>query len=175
MAAAFLTSGHTRPAGMNKIEGRAMNIPTKKTLLRSAVIAVLLCGAGAVAMAQGEVIKERREAMKGNGGAMKAIKAIVEVNGSAADAVAPAQKIADTAAKIPDLFPKGSDTGDETAAKPEIWQNWDDFKSKAGDLKTQADLLVSAAQSGDLATVKAQFEKVGAACGACHKAYKVAK
>jgi len=160
---------------MNKIEGRTMLKTTKKGLLHGAVIAVLLCGAGAVAMAQGEIIKERQAAMKANGGAMKAIKAIVEANGSAADVAAPAQKIADTAAKIPDLFPKGSDTGADTAAKPEIWTNWADFQSKAGDLKTQADLLVAAAQSGDLATVKAQFEKVGGACGACHKAYKVAK
>ena len=149
--------------------------PTKKRLLHSAIIALLLCGAGAVAMAQGDAIKTRQEAMKSNGGAMKAIKAVVEANGPAADIAAPAQKIAEVAANIPALFPQGSDMGGETSAKPEIWQNWDDFKAKADSLKMQADMLVSAAQAGDIATVRAQFEKVGGACGTCHKAYKAAK
>ena len=152
-----------------------MNKPAKRRWVRGTIAALALCTVGAVALAQSDVISTRRDAMKGNGAAMKAIKAVVEANGPAADVGAQAQKIADTAAKIPDLFPQGSDQGGETAAKIEIWQNWDDFKSKAGDLKMQADMLVSAAQGGDLATVRAQFEKVGGACGACHKAYKAAK
>jgi cytochrome c556 len=151
-----------------------MKKPVKRRWVGGTVTALLLCSLGAVALAQGDAIKTRQDAMKGNGAAMKAIKAVVEANGPAADVVAPAQKIADTGANIPNLFPVGSDKG-ETSAKPEIWANWDDFKSKGDDLKAQADMLVSAAQSGDMATVKAQFEKVGAACGACHKVYKAAK
>lgn len=152
-----------------------MNKPAQRNWIGGTVAALLLCGLGAAALAQGDVIKTRQEAMKSNGAAMKAIKAVVEANGPAADVVAPAQKIAEVAAQIADLFPQGSDTGGETSAKPEIWQNWDDFKAKADGMKLQADMLVSAAQSGDIATVKAQFEKVGAACGGCHKVYKAAK
>ncbi len=151
-----------------------MKKSAKNKWIGGAAAALILCSLGAVALAEVDAIKTRQEAMKSNGASMKAIKAIVEANGAAADVVAPAQKIGEIADMIPDLFPQGSDQGD-TAAKPEIWQNWDDFKSKAGDLKMQADMLVSAAQGGDLATVRAQFEKVGAACGACHKAYKMAK
>lgn len=151
-----------------------MNMTTKSKWIGGTAAALILLSLGAVAVAEGDAIKTRQQAMKDNGAAMKAIKAVIEANGAAADVVAPAQKIAANGAMIPDLFPQGSDQGD-TAAKPEIWQNWDDFKSKADSLKMEADMLVSAAQSGDLATVKAQFEKVGAACGGCHKVYKVAK
>src|SRR3546814_10546306 len=85
---------------------------------------------GGYAVAQADVIKERKEGFKGNKDAAAAIKKVVEAGGPAADVVAPAQKIADWATKIPAHFPKGSDTGD-TKAKPEIWAKWDDFTKAA--------------------------------------------
>jgi cytochrome c556 len=33
-------------------------------------------------------------------------------------------------------------------------------------------MLASAAQSGDLATVRAQFDKTAKECGACHKDFR---
>ena len=134
--------------------------------------ALVLVFSGVAATVQAGM--SRQDTMKEIGKNMKAIKGIIGVGGPAADAAAPAQKIAELAAMIPSLFPEGSDTPDDSA-KAEIWQNWDDFTAKAKALEEAATMLVSAAGGGDIATVGAQFEKVGGACGSCHKAYREPK
>lgn len=140
----------------------------------------LLIGAVAIAAVLGGAVAHvaaalpRNDAMKEMGKNMKAIKDIVTAGGPAADVSVPAQKIAEIAAKIPDLFPQGSDAADDEA-KADIWQNWDDFTTKAKGLQNEAGMLASAAGGGDIATVGAQFEKVGGACGACHKVYREKK
>ena len=144
---------------------------SKKAWIGIACAVALVSVAGVAAVAQEDVLKTRQAAMKENGEALKAIDAIIKANGNAADVVAPATKIAETAAKIPDLFPAGSDQGD-TGANKEIWQNFDDFKAKASNLENQAKMLAAAGQAGDLATVRAQFDKVVGACGDCHKPYR---
>jgi len=130
-----------------------------------------------LSQAQSDVIKERQAAMKSNGGAMKAINEILEANGSAADVGAEAAKVQQVAMKVPDLFPTGSDqpAGSEpgqTKAKPEIWQNPDDFAAKIKVLQDESAMLVTAAAGGDMAAIKAQYDKLGGACGGCHKVYK---
>ncbi|WP_374383542.1 cytochrome c [Dongia sp.] len=137
-----------------------------KSMLGVAAVLFALGGAAQVAAES-----PREDAMKEMGKSMKAIKDLISAGGPAADATDPAKKIAEIAAKIPDLFPQGSDTPDDEA-KADIWQNWDDFTAKGKSLQDEANLLVSAAGGGDIATVGAQFEKVGGACGACHKAYR---
>ncbi|HVO01440.1 MAG TPA: cytochrome c [Candidatus Cybelea sp.] len=131
---------------------------------------MILSLVGVAAVAQ-DVLKQRQDAMKGNGEALKTIDGIIKANGNPGDVAAPANKIADTAAQIPSLFPAGTDQGD-TGANKEIWQNFDDFKAKAANLQEQAKMLAAAGQAGDLATVRAQFDKVIAACTDCHKPYR---
>jgi cytochrome c556 len=141
----------------------------KKTAWAKAVCAVAAITVGGVAAwAADDVIKTRQADMKEMGKSLKAIKGIIDANGSAADVVAPANKIVEVAGLIPSLFPKGSDQGD-THALPNIWENWDAFTKHADDLKAEATMLASAGQSGDLATVRAQFDKTAKMCGACHK------
>jgi len=142
---------------------------------------VKLLVAGAVmTLALGSLVAQvsaelpREDAMKEMGKSMKAIKGVIDAGGPAADVTAPAQKIAEIAAKIPDLFPQGSDTEDDEA-KAEIWTKWDAFTAHGKDLEAAATMLVSAAGGGDMATVGAQFEKVGGACGACHKEFREKK
>jgi len=125
----------------------------------------------ALALDSAAILDAREKGMKAMGASMKAIKEIIGANGPAADIVAPAQKIAEVAATIPGLFPQGSDfPGDET--RPEIWQDWEDFLAKAQGLGSEAGMLASAAEGGDMATIGAQFDKVGGTCSACHKAYR---
>jgi cytochrome c556 len=133
-------------------------------------VAVLTVG-GVAAWAADDIIKTREADMKLMGKQLKAIKGIIDADGSAADVVEPAKKIVEVATLIPSLFPKGSDQG-KTAALPVIWEKWDEFTKHADDLKTEATMLVSAGQSGDLATVRAQFDKTAKMCGACHKDFK---
>jgi cytochrome c556 len=109
--------------------------------------------------------------MKEMGKSLKAIKGIIDADGSAAEVVAPANKIAEVAGLIPSLFPKGSDQG-KTGALPAIWEQPDAFAKHADDLKSEATMLASAGQSGDLATVRAQFDKTAKMCGACHQDFR---
>lgn len=145
---------------------------TKRTAWLQAVCAAAVLTAGGVAAwAADDVIQTRQADMKEMGKSLKAIKGIIDSGGSAADVVAPANKITEVAGLIPSLFPKGSDQG-KTGALPAIWENWDAFAKHADDLKTEATMLASAGQSGDLATVRAQFDKTAKMCGACHKDFR---
>ena len=144
----------------------------KKAAWFQAVGVVAVVAAGSVAAwAADDILKTRQDDMKVMGKQLKAIKGIIDAGGDAAEVVGPSNKIVEIAGLIPSLFPEGSDQGD-TGANAEIWQKFDDFKAHADSLKTEAGMLASAGQSGDLATVRAQFEKVAKTCGACHKPYR---
>ncbi len=68
-------------------------------------------------------------------------------------------------------FPPGSDKG-TTRAKPEIWENTDDFLEKYQALQASAPKLLMAAKSGDKAAIGAAVKETGGACKACHDEYK---
>ncbi len=133
--------------------------------------AIGFAGVVSLSEAQTDVIKQRQADMKANGASMKAINGILEANGPAADVAAEAAKINGVAMEVATLFPAGSDQGD-TKALPEIWQNPDDFAAKLKALQDESAMLVTAAEGGDMAVVKAQYEKLGGTCGGCHKMYK---
>lgn len=68
-------------------------------------------------------------------------------------------------------FGEGSEKG-TTRAKPEIWENKDDFQSKMQDLKTAVGQLQAAAQSGDREAIGLEVGTVGKTCKACHDEYQ---
>ncbi len=142
----------------------------RKTAL-VAVLGVAVAVAGGAAFAQADAIKARKDGFQVFRTSMGAIKRVVDGNGSAADAAAPAQAIAAQAAKQVAHFVPGSDKGD-TKAKPEIWANMADFTAKMKAAETAAMQLATVAQAGNLDGVKAGFGALGGTCGACHKAYR---
>ncbi|EED36309.1 cytochrome c, class II [Luminiphilus syltensis NOR5-1B] len=68
-------------------------------------------------------------------------------------------------------FAPGSSEG-KTRAKPEIWENMDDFKEKLAELREQTALLAEAAGTGDREAIGAQLGATGKACKSCHDDYK---
>lgn len=90
----------------------------------------------------------------------------------AADFARRAERIAFLAPQLLEGFPEGSATGASTDAKPEIWKNMDDFKSKMDDLVKQSKLLADIAKGGDEAKMKEQFKQTAGACKACHEKYR---
>ena len=72
------------------------------------------------------------------------------------------------------LFPAGTDNeakfGD-TRSLPAIWGNFNDFIAKYNAMGAAIDNLAASAGGGQ-DSLKAAFADVGAACGACHKAYR---
>jgi cytochrome c556 len=124
-----------------------------------------------------DAIAERQKLMKGNGAAAKAIDDFVESGTGTADDVAKnAATIKDAAGKIPSLFVPGSSIDDnvaKTAAKKDIWDNFDDFKAKAAKLGDLASALQMAAATGDKQKITDAFNTMGKdGCGACHSLYK---
>ena len=129
------------------------------------------------ALSPADAIAERQKLMKGNGAAAKAINDFIESGtGTAADVAKSAASIKDASAKIPDLFPPGTSMDDnvaKTAAKKEIWANFDDFKAKAQNLGTLAAALEAAAGTGDKQKIADAFGAMGKnGCGGCHSLYK---
>lgn len=137
----------------------------------AAVGAVILATCGGVVAA--DVLAERQALMKANGGAMKAIKAAVE-GGTAADAVAPAEKVAASMKPFVTLFQKGSDTG-ETEAMPAIWTDWAGFQKAAANTAEAAEKVAMVAKGGDASATGDALKALGGTCGACHKTFRKPK
>ncbi len=145
--------------------------------MRKLVIAISVLAFGGAA-AYAEPIADRQALMKERGkivgGLVKMVKGEQPFD---AASVADALKQLETNAAAFDaekLFPAGSEQGGDTTAAPKIWEDMAGFKA-AGD-KFLADVKVAAAApAADLDTLKAQVGKLGADCGACHKAYRIKK
>lgn len=68
-------------------------------------------------------------------------------------------------------FTEGSDKGD-TKAKAEIWTEGDKFRAAATKMQDEMVKLNAAAKTGSVENLKAAFGPTGAACKACHDAYR---
>src|SRR5262245_22802486 len=137
--------------------------------------AIALAGAiGFATVAAADPITDRREVMKANGAAMKAISEILKANGSAADMAPHAAKLTEDAGKLATLFPAGSDQPQgkdpgQTMAKPEIWQNPGDFAAAVKTFQDEAAMFKTAVAGGDMGVIKDEYENLCGTCGNCHK------
>ena len=61
-----------------------------------------------------------------------------------------------------------------TRALPALWKNFPDAGKKSAELKAAADAMKAVAGNG-VKALAGSIRRVGAACGACHKAYRVPK
>jgi cytochrome c556 len=129
-----------------------------------------------MAVAQQDVIKERKDIMKGNGDQAKIGAGMAK--GEQPFDLAAAQKIfatyVDAAAKMPNLFPDNSKTGEDTAALPKVWEDMADFKARF--VKFGDDAKAAQGSVKDLDTFKAAFGDIGKNdCGGCHQLYRAKK
>lgn len=135
----------------------------------------LILSVGAV-LAQSDPVKEREDLMKQNDEGAKAVVAMMRgqrpFDGKAIDAAF--AQWADTAKKLPNLFPEGSKTGGDNRASPKIWVNKEDFDAKATEFaKAVADNRAKAVASVE--GLRAAVPVVGDACDNCHKEYRLSK
>jgi len=83
-----------------------------------------------------------------------------------------AAKISTLLPMIPDVFRRDTRGFDlETEALDDIWDNTDDFESKAATAAERAKDLAAAVADGQGAAMKA-FGELGASCKACHDNYR---
>lgn len=120
------------------------------------------------------LMKERHENYEKIGDAMKVISR--ELKGDSPDLAQVRQNadvIANLAPQVKNWFPEGTgpDVG-KTHARAEIWQKPEDFAAKAGDFEQAAAAFRTAAQSDDVAAIRAAQGKLGQSCKACHDLYR---
>ncbi len=132
----------------------------------------MVAGLG-VARADGpDLIAVRQAAFAMQGGNFAFLRAVVAAKGDVKPLEVPAKAIAKWAAVIPTVFPKGTETGDDTKALPEIWSDPAGFQKIAVKLGEVATKLATDAKAGDTDEVAADTKLLGEQCGACHKAYR---
>ncbi len=120
----------------------------------------------------GDPVADRQRLMRLNGASWADIQAKVKA-GNIDGVAVNAETMAVTAGHIPGLFPQGSLTP-KSAAKPEIWQKWDDFGKAAKNFETLAANLRDRSRAKDKAGVEAAVKEFGAkACGTCHTPFRV--
>ncbi len=136
------------------------------------------CFAGGVALAQADpdnAIKYRQQIFQTLGANLTAVVMNLKGEVSFPDAVAVhARTVAATAPLIVPAMEQNTagEGARETDALAKIWDNWDDFTSKAEDLEAAAVRLAELAEGDDMAAVGAQVQQVGGACKSCHDAYR---
>jgi cytochrome c556 len=146
-----------------------------------ASVVAITVGVGA-AVAQQDVIKERKDLMKAN--ADQAKIAVAMIKGEKPFDMAAVHKVFATfenaAAKMPGLFPPsskdeaGSPSADKFSPTAKVWDDMADFKSRFE--KFAADAKAANASVKDVDTLKAAMGNIGKNdCGACHHDYRVEK
>lgn len=141
-----------------------------KTIAASIMFGCLCAGA---VYAAGEQAARQAD-MKQTGAALGALGAIAKGQKPYdAEAVKTSlETLSRVGKEFPDFFPAGTETGDNTAAAPAIWQNFDDFKAQSHKLGEEADKLL-ASLPADQAGVASAMQTIGASCGTCHQTYRL--
>ncbi len=165
---AMLTPDGRRTGRLNIAVGKGLNM--RKAVLLGAV--ALLATAG-LARADGlNLIEFRQTGMDLQSSGFAGIRAVVAAKGDIKTLEAPAKALQRWAALIPAVYPKGTETGGNTKALPEVWSDAAGFQKAAAALGEASGKLAELAKTGDADAVAAQVKLVGAACSACHNSYK---
>ncbi len=133
---------------------------------------IVLAGLGAARADGLDPIAVRQAGYDLQGGDFAYIRAVVQAKGDVKPLEVPAKAIAKWTAVIPTLFPKGTETGGDTKALPEIWSDPAGFRKIAMAANDAATKLAVDAKAGDADGVAADAKLLGEQCGACHKAYR---
>jgi cytochrome c556 len=142
----------------------------------AALTAIVVVSVTGVAIAQTDPIATRQSLMKENDN--NAIAVVRMMRGlapfDAAKVDAAFAQWADTAQKLPSLFPNTSKTGQKTRASSKIWLTKTDFDAKSAAFgKAVAENRNKAKTSLD--GLRAAIPAVANACDACHKDYRLGR
>lgn len=141
-----------------------------------ALAGVIVAVCTSAVIAQSDPIAMRKSLMKQNDDHARTVVRMMrgQLPFDASQVDAAFAQWADTAQKLPGLFPDNSKTGQETLALPKIWETKSDFDAKA------AAFAKAVAENRDNAKVsldglKAAIPVVGKACDNCHENYRLTK
>ncbi len=120
-------------------------------------------------------IEQRQAGMKRIGGSMKTLvgfsKGDIEDPAQARQAAGTMHQLA---RQLPRWWPAGTAAGvGKSKAKPEIWQQRNQFNQRATAFRAAAAAMERAAATGDKAKVGEQVRTLGGTCKGCHDLYQV--
>ncbi len=133
---------------------------------------MLLAGLGVAQADSLDPIAVRQAGFSLQNGDFAYIRSVVKDKGDVKPLEGPAKAIAMWTKVIPTLFPKGTETGGNTRALPEIWSDPAGFQKIALAANDAATKLATDAKAGNAEEVAADAKLLGEQCGACHKAYR---
>jgi cytochrome c556 len=156
-----------------------VNVESKVSGMKRSILVAgaMLFGLTAV-MAEQDQVKDTQAMMKGNGKNAGALAAMVkgEKPYDQATVDAAITQFADTAAKLPTLFPetiKGKSFDGDYSPSSKIWEDQAGFAEHiASFTKVVTD---AKGKITDLDTLKAQLPVIGKQCGACHETFRIKK
>jgi cytochrome c556 len=145
-------------------------------MMKRAFAAIFVVTAAVTALAQSDPIAARKALMKEND--QNAVIVVRMMRGmapfDAAKVDAAFAQWADTAQKLPGLFPDSSKTGQKTRASSKIWVTKADFDAKGAAFgKVVADNREKAKASLD--GLRAAIPAIGKTCDACHRDYRLSR
>ncbi len=141
-----------------------------------ATVAACLVMTAAAAVAQDNPIEQRQQIMKHIGKAVGA-GAKMAKGELPFDEKTAAEVFTTIKSEFPgftDLFPDGTQTGNDTEAKATIWSDRDGFE-KAADEMLQVASKYAANPPTTLDTFRPALGELGKKCGGCHETYRVKK
>ena len=121
------------------------------------------------------IMKARHEHYEAMGDAMKAIGGQLKASAPSVPIIQQhAATIANYGPQILTWFPEGSgpESGRKTRAKAEIWSDAATFRQRAQSFEAEANRFKAAAQSGDLAAIRAGQKSLGDSCKSCHDRFR---
>jgi cytochrome c556 len=143
-----------------------------------AIIAVTATASVVTAKVSGpaaaQVMHERHEGMETIGKNFKTLHRQLDASSpDVATVRASASTIANLSKKASGWFPAGTgpDIG-KTGAKPEIWQNPQDFAAKLSTFQKAAQVFNAATSGSDVNAMKARYADLAGTCKACHDKYR---
>ena len=145
-------------------------------MIRTALVVAMLAFGATALVAQSDPIAARKALMKKNGDEAKAGAAMAkgEAPFDQTKAHAIFATFADSAGKMPALFPDNSKTGGDTAALPAIWENKADFNARFEKFGKDSKAAQSAVK--DVDTFKSTWGPLlKDNCGGCHEKYRQKK
>ena len=144
-----------------------------KKSVKALVLAAIVASSGLAFALEGSVgvVKDRQALMGSNGGSMKALGEMVKSGTiDVAAATAALTTLQTNAQQISVVF-ETNDLTPPTKAKPEIWTDFERFKTKAAALEAAATAALAGAM--DAAGLGAAMGALGGSCQGCHEAYRL--
>ncbi|MDR2838498.1 MAG: cytochrome c [Azonexus sp.] len=144
--------------------------------LALALIGITLAGSAAAQMKPEEAIKFRQSAYATMAWNMHRIKDNIDGKYNKDEVIKAANVIQSIAnSGMGALYLPGTDKGKgwvETRVKPELFKDKEKVGKVATDFNREANEMAKVAATGDAAAAKAQFEKLGGTCKACHDDFR---